>query len=47
MLIKISYMEENYLKAIYKLSETSKEETPTNAIAERLEVKAGSVTDIL
>jgi DtxR family Mn-dependent transcriptional regulator len=43
----VSYTEENYLKAIYKLSETSKEEIPTNAIAESLEVKAGSVTDML
>lgn len=43
----VSYTEENYLKAIYRLSETSKEEIPTNAIAESLEVKAGSVTDML
>ncbi len=43
----VSYTEENYLKAIFKLSEKNKEEISTNAIAESLAVKAGSVTDML
>ena len=42
-----SYTEENYLKAIYKLAEKGEEEISTNAIAESLELKAGSVTDML
>jgi DtxR family Mn-dependent transcriptional regulator len=43
----VSYTEENYLKAIFKLSEKNLEEISTNAIAESLAVKAGSVTDML
>jgi DtxR family Mn-dependent transcriptional regulator len=43
----VSYTEENYLKAIYKLSEKSGEGITTNAIAESLDIKAGSVTDML
>ena len=42
-----SYTEENYLKAIYKLAEKGEEEISTNAIAESLELKAGSVTDMI
>lgn len=42
-----SYTEENYLKAIYKLAEKGEEEISTNAIAESLALKAGSVTDML
>lgn len=42
-----SYTEENYLKAIYKLSEKAQEGITTNAIAESLDIKAGSVTDML
>jgi len=43
-----SFTEENYLKAIYKLSfEQKMSETTTNAIAEELETRAASVTDML
>jgi DtxR family transcriptional regulator, Mn-dependent transcriptional regulator len=42
-----TYTEENYLKAIYKLSETDKEGANTNAIAEKLNTKASTVTDML
>ena len=42
-----SYTEENYIKAIYKLSENGTQEVNTNAIAEALETKAASVTDML
>ena len=39
--------EENYLKAIFKLSGKQKEAVSTNAIAEELETKASSVTDMI
>ena len=39
--------EENYLKAIFKLSGKQKASVSTNAIAEELETKASSVTDML
>ena len=39
--------EENYLKAIFKLSGKKKASVSTNAIAEELETKASSVTDML
>ena len=42
-----SQSEENYLKAIYHLSEDSKKGISTNAIAEKLETKASSVTDMI
>lgn len=42
-----SYTEENYIKAIYKLSANGTQEVNTNAIAEVLETKAASVTDML
>lgn len=42
-----SYTEENYIKAIYKLSENGTQEVNTNAIAEALDTKAASVTDML
>jgi DtxR family Mn-dependent transcriptional regulator len=41
-----SYTEENYLKIIYHLSEVSNP-VQTNAIAERIQTKAASVTDML
>lgn len=41
-----SYTEENYLKIIYHLSELSNP-VQTNAIAERIQTKAASVTDML
>lgn len=39
--------EENYLKAIYHLTTGVDEEVSTNAIAEMIETKASSVTDML
>ena len=45
----ISETEENYLKGIYKLAEKSEEDVHinTNAIADMMRTKAGSVTDML
>lgn len=43
----ISYTEENYLKAIFSLTLKSKKGASTNAIAQRLETKASSVTDMI
>jgi DtxR family Mn-dependent transcriptional regulator len=42
-----SFTEENYLKHIYKLSKKSDKGVSTNALAERLETKASSVTDMV
>ncbi len=42
-----TYTEENYLKAIYKLSEQDQEEVTTNAIAELMDTKSSSVSDML
>ena len=39
--------EENYLKIIYHLSLVSKTDISTNAIAEKMDTKASSVTDML
>jgi DtxR family transcriptional regulator, Mn-dependent transcriptional regulator len=39
--------EENYLKAIYHLTTLNGTEVSTNAIAEKMETKASSVTDML
>ena len=39
--------EENYLKTIYHLTSLSEVEVSTNAIAEKMETKASSVTDML
>ena len=41
-----SYTEENYLKIIFHLSEYSNP-VQTNAIAEKIQTKAASVTDML
>ncbi|MDQ8003154.1 MAG: metal-dependent transcriptional regulator [Pedobacter sp.] len=41
-----SYTEENYLKVIYHLSEAN-HPVQTNAIAERIQTKAASVTDMI
>ena len=41
-----SYTEENYLKVIYHLSEIS-HPVQTNAIADRIQTKAASVTDMI
>ncbi|WP_225975018.1 metal-dependent transcriptional regulator [Anseongella ginsenosidimutans] len=42
-----SFTEENYLKAIYKLSERTEEMVSTNAISEEMNTRAASVTDML
>lgn len=42
-----SFTEENYLKAIYKLVEQEDDAVTNNAIAEKMETKAASVTDML
>ncbi len=42
-----SFTEENYIKTIYKLSANGMHEVNTNAIADALETKAASVTDML
>ena len=47
MSINISHTEENYLKAIFKLSEMQNGNVSTNAIAEKLSTTAASVTDML
>lgn len=43
----MTFSEENYLKAIYHLITLSSEAVSTNAIAEMMETKASSVTDML
>ncbi len=42
-----TFSEENYLKAIYHLEAISSKGVSTNAIAEKLETKASSVTDMV
>ncbi len=42
-----SFTEENYIKAIYKLNEKYGNNVTTNAIAEKTNTKAASVTDML
>ncbi len=42
-----SHIEENYLKAIYKLSLSAKGAVSTSALAAEMEVQAASVTDML
>ena len=43
----LSFTEENYLKAIYHLSEGGAAEVLTNAIAESMSTKAASATDMI
>lgn len=43
----MTFSEENYLKAIYHLTSSLDGEVSTNAIAEMMETKASSVTDML
>ncbi len=43
----LSDTEENYLKAIYKLSEKTEEAVNTNAIAAEMDTSAASVTDMI
>ena len=45
--MKNSFTEENYLKAIYKLQERLASEVSTNEIAEAVNTRAASVTDML
>lgn len=47
MEIMLSYTEENYLKAIYRLSEGGVKAVLTNEIAESMSTKAASVTDMI
>jgi len=43
----MTFSEENYLKTIYHLTSVSDADISTNAIAEKMETKASSVTDML
>ena len=43
----MTHSEENYLKTIYHLTTISDAEVSTNSIAEKIETKASSVTDML
>ena len=43
----ISFTEENYLKVIHRLSEATSDDISTNAVAELMQTKAASVTDML
>jgi DtxR family Mn-dependent transcriptional regulator len=45
--IKMTFSEENYLKTIYHITVVSHSEVSTNAIAEMMETKASSVTDMI
>src|SRR6188768_2053657 len=45
--IMLSLTEENYLKAIYHLSEDGTKPVLTNALAEAMNTKAASVTDMI
>lgn len=46
-MIKLSFAEENYLKAVYHLSDAGDLDVSTNAIAEEMNTKAASVSDML
>lgn len=46
-MLELSFAEENYLKAIYHLSSSGQKQVNTNAIAERLETKPASVSDMI
>lgn len=46
-MLDLSLAEENYLKAIYHLSSSGQKQVNTNAIAERLETKPASVSDMI
>ncbi len=45
--MRISYTEENYLKAIYQHATNGKKTVPTNAIAEALNTSPAAVTDMI
>lgn len=44
---QISQTEENYLKAIFKISEAEGSSASTNAISKKIQISAASVTDML
>ena len=46
-MLQLSHTEENYLKAIFKLSEPENKPASTNEISQRMNVSAGSVSDML
>ena len=46
-MLKLSFSEENYLKAIYHLSEDGSHAVTTNSVADVMETKAASVTDMV
>lgn len=46
-MVDLSFAEENYLKAIYHLSAAGQKQVNTNAIADRLETKPASVSDMI
>jgi len=45
--MKLTASEENYLKAIYKLFERTKERVTTNALANEFSIRPASVTDMM
>ncbi len=45
--MKLTFAEENYLKAIYHLSEAGSEGVTTNALAESMETRPASVSDMV
>lgn len=47
MNLNLSFTEENYLKTIFSLESDKKKGVTTNAIAEKLNTKASSVTDMI
>lgn len=47
ILSMLSQTEENYIKAIYKISQTESKSVSTNAISKLIHTKAASVTDML
>lgn len=47
IMYQLSFAEENYLKAIYHLSNAGEEQVSTNAIAEKLNTKPASVSDMV
>ena len=46
-LVMVTFSEENYLKAIYHLSRHGNDSVSTNAIANKIQTKASSVTDMI
>lgn len=47
MPLKLTFTEENYLKTIYSLGVSGNKGVATNSIAEKLQTKASSVTDMI